>query len=141
MLDIIAAMDGLPREIEEEIFKGLADDSTSIAQLQRVNKNFASDQFLWRLLLAKSCSGYKAPSDCSLEALKSFVRYLPREKFSPVFKARWFSGAVSGSSFAPLCSVLILHRPQGLNAFLCRKPCLPRSGIVRQAPIDLRSTQ
>jgi hypothetical protein len=82
MLDIIAAMDGLPREIEEEIFKCLADDSTSIAQLQRVNKKFASDQFLWRLLLAKSCSGYKAPSDCSLEAIKGFVRYLPRKKFS-----------------------------------------------------------
>ncbi len=80
MLDILAAMDGLPREIEEEIFKRLADDCTSIAQLQRVNKKFASDEFLWRLLLAESCSGYKAPSDCSLEALKGFVRYIPTTK-------------------------------------------------------------
>ena len=96
MQDIIAAMDDLPPEIDEEIFKCLADDSTSIAQLQRVNRKFASDQFLWRLLLAKSCSGYKAPSDCSLEALKSFVRYVPRERFTPSLKT-WLSGAVSGT--------------------------------------------
>ena len=81
------AMNDLPHEIEEEIFKKLAQNAVStdacidIAQLQRVSRKYASDQFLWRLLVTSACPSYKPPANISIDELKQFVHHLPREQF------------------------------------------------------------
>ncbi len=75
-------MDDLPPELEDKIFVGLADDKVSIAQLQRVNKRFAANPCLWRMLLMRSCPGYIPPVECDLATMKAFVLHkrIPRTK-------------------------------------------------------------